>query len=206
MSQLAVTVIGPDRPGIIADVTEALAGTGVNLEDSTMTLLRGHFAMMIVCAGPYDEVEAALEPLRGELVITVRTMGPEHEHAPIGAPYMLSVHGADRPGIVAAVTRMIASAGGTITDLATRLSGDGSSRAAVNALTRRRSGPTRGALAEQRLGIGDERVHDVGGGRDRARQRGALAGGEAHLIEVAGGLGRRDHARELRHGIRDAAE
>ena len=75
MSQLAVTVIGPDRPGIIADVTGALVGTGVNLEDSTMTLLRGHFAMMIVCAGPYDEVEAALEPLRGELVITVRTMG-----------------------------------------------------------------------------------------------------------------------------------
>jgi len=101
MSQLAVTVIGPDRPGIIADVTEALAGTGVNLEDSTMTLLRGHFAMVIVCSGPYDEVKSA-----------------------VGAPYMLSVHGADRPGIVAAVTRMIASAGGTITDLATRLSGE----------------------------------------------------------------------------------
>ena len=49
MSLLAVTVIGPDRPGIIADVTEGLADTGVNLEDSTMTLLRGHFAMMIVC-------------------------------------------------------------------------------------------------------------------------------------------------------------
>ena len=83
MSQLAVTVIGPDRPGIIADVTEALVGTGVNLEDSTMTLLRGHFAMMIVCAGSFDVVESALEPLRGELVITVRTMGPEHRHAPL---------------------------------------------------------------------------------------------------------------------------
>lgn len=121
--QLAVTVIGPDRPGIIADVTEALAGTGVNLEDSTMTLLRGHFAMMIVCSGPFEEVEDALEPLRGELVITVRQMGPEQAHAPIGPQYILSVHGADRPGIVAAVTRMIATAGGTITDLTTRLSG-----------------------------------------------------------------------------------
>ncbi|GAA1580671.1 amino acid-binding protein [Kribbella hippodromi] len=123
MSQLAVTVIGPDRPGIIADVTEALVGTGVNLEDSTMTLLRGHFAMMIVCAGPYAEVQAALEPLQGELVITVREMAPEHERSAIGAPYLLSVHGADRPGIVAAVTRMIAAAGGTVTDLSTRLSG-----------------------------------------------------------------------------------
>jgi glycine cleavage system transcriptional repressor len=123
MSQLAVTVIGPDRPGIIADVTEALAQTGVNLEDSTMTLLRGHFAMMIVCTGPLAEVREALEPLRGELVITVREMRPEQVHAPIGAPYLLSVHGADRPGIVSAVTRMIASVGGTITDQTTRLSG-----------------------------------------------------------------------------------
>ncbi|MEV8375318.1 ACT domain-containing protein [Kribbella sp. NPDC056861] len=123
MSQLAVTVIGPDRPGIIADVTEALAQTGVNLEDSTMTLLRGHFAMMIVCSGSFPEVREALEPLRGELVITVREMGPEQAHAPIGAPFLLSVHGADRPGIVAAVTRMIASVGGTITDQTTRLSG-----------------------------------------------------------------------------------
>lgn len=124
MSQLAVTVIGPDRPGIIADVTEALAGTGVNLEDSTMTLLRGHFAMMIVCSGSLDEVRTAVEPLRGDLVITVRAMGPEHEHAAIGPSYLLSVHGADRPGIVAAVTRMVAAVGGTITDLATRLSGE----------------------------------------------------------------------------------
>ncbi|ONI71745.1 amino acid-binding protein [Kribbella sp. ALI-6-A] len=124
MSQLAVTVIGPDRPGIIADVTEALAQVGVNLEDSTMTLLRGHFAMMIVCTGPFGPVKEALEPLRGELVITVREMGPETAHAPLGAPYILSVHGADRPGIVSAVTRMIATAGGTVTDLTTRLSGE----------------------------------------------------------------------------------
>jgi glycine cleavage system transcriptional repressor len=123
MSQLAVTVIGPDRPGIIADVTEALAQTGVNLEDSTMTLLRGHFAMMIVCSGPLDEVREVLEPLRGELVITVRQVGPEQAHAPIGPPYILSVHGADRPGIVSAVTRMVASVGGTVTDLTTRLVG-----------------------------------------------------------------------------------
>jgi glycine cleavage system transcriptional repressor len=123
MSQLAVTVIGPDRPGIIADVTGALAGVGVNLEDSTMTLLRGHFAMMLVCTGPADGVQEALEPLGGELVITVREVGPEQAHAPVGAPYILSVHGADRPGIVSAITRIVAAAGGTVTDLSTRLSG-----------------------------------------------------------------------------------
>jgi glycine cleavage system transcriptional repressor len=123
MNQLAVTVIGPDRPGIIADVTGALAGVGVNLEDSTMTLLRGHFAMMLVCTGPADSVQEALEPLAGELVITVREIGPEQAHAPVGAPYILSVHGADRPGIVSAITRLVAAVGGTVTDLSTRLTG-----------------------------------------------------------------------------------
>jgi glycine cleavage system transcriptional repressor len=123
MSQLAVTVIGPDRPGIIADVTGAMAGVGVNLEDSTMTLLRGHFAMMLVCTGPADGVQEALEPLSGELVITVREVAPEQAHAPVGAPYILSVHGADRPGIVSAITRVVAAVGGNVTDLSTRLSG-----------------------------------------------------------------------------------
>jgi glycine cleavage system transcriptional repressor len=124
VTHLAVTVIGPDRPGIIADVTRALAGAGVNLEDSTMTLLRGHFAMMLVCAGPdLAEVERAVAPLSGELVVTVREVGPESTHAPLGPSYLLSVHGADRPGIVSAITRVVAAAGGNITDLSTRLSG-----------------------------------------------------------------------------------
>ena len=43
----AITVLGHDRPGIIAESTERLAVLGLNLEDCTMTLLRGHFAMII---------------------------------------------------------------------------------------------------------------------------------------------------------------
>ena len=53
----AVTVVGRDRPGIIAETTNRLAGLGLNLEDSTMTLLRGHFAMMLVCAGDAEEAD-----------------------------------------------------------------------------------------------------------------------------------------------------
>ena len=49
MPELAITVIGPDRTGIVADVAEALAGVGANLTDSTMTRLRGHFAMTLIC-------------------------------------------------------------------------------------------------------------------------------------------------------------
>ena len=128
MSQLAVTVIGHDRPGIIAEATAALAALGGNLEDSTMTILRGHFAMVLLVstAASGGEVERALAPLEGDgsLLVTVREVPAEPEATGQGAPYLLSVHGGDRPGIVSAVTGVVAAAGGNITDLSTRLSGE----------------------------------------------------------------------------------
>ncbi|WP_249999723.1 ACT domain-containing protein [Actinoplanes sp. M2I2] len=123
MHELAITVIGPDRTGIVADVAEALAGVGANLTDSTMTRLRGHFTMTLVCTGPTaEEASAALTSLTG-LVTSVRSVEPEDEVKTGGEPYVVSVHGADRLGIVAAVTRVVAGAGGNITDLSTRLAG-----------------------------------------------------------------------------------
>ena len=126
MHELAITVIGPDRTGIVADVAEALSGLGANLTDSTMTRLRGHFAMTLICTGPTAEaVEKALAPLcaDGKLLATVRSVEQEEDSAANGEPYLVSVHGADRLGIVAAVTRVVAAAGGNITDLTTRLTG-----------------------------------------------------------------------------------
>jgi glycine cleavage system transcriptional repressor len=125
---LAVTVIGHDRPGIIADVAEILSGLGMNLTDSTMTRLRGHFAMTLICTGdpaPSD-VAASLNPLTadGTLDVSVRRVDPEPEPADTGLPYLLTVHGADRLGIVATVARAVAEFGGNVTDLTTRLAGD----------------------------------------------------------------------------------
>ncbi|GAB2582633.1 amino acid-binding protein [Paractinoplanes abujensis] len=123
MDELAITVIGPDRTSIVADVTEALAGVGANLTDSTMTRLRGHFTMTLICTGPSaSAAEEALAPLEG-VVTSVRSVSAESDKTDKGEPYVVSVHGADRLGIVAAVTRVVAAAGGNITDLSTRLSG-----------------------------------------------------------------------------------
>jgi glycine cleavage system transcriptional repressor len=123
MHEYAITVIGTDRPGIIADVSAALASLGLNLTDSTMTLLRGHFAMTLICSGDVepDDVEAALARLSGGLVVTVREVAPGDGAEPAGGHYLLRLHGADRLGIVAAVTAALAEAGGNITDLTTRL-------------------------------------------------------------------------------------
>jgi len=122
---VAVTVVGQDRPGIVADVTGALADLHGNLEDSTMTLLRGHFAMVLLVhtgAGT-AAIEAALHPLcvGGSLVINARVLGDPSLSEVGGPSYALRVHGADRPGIVATVTAVVARHGANIVDLGTRL-------------------------------------------------------------------------------------
>jgi glycine cleavage system transcriptional repressor len=123
MPSLAVTVIGRDRPGIIAEVTGVLASLGGNLEDSSMTLLRGHFTWTLIV-----DIDSSAEALAARLahldadglVVSVLPVGPE-EVAGGEAGYVLSVHGADHPGIVAGVTSTLAAHGGNITDLSTRL-------------------------------------------------------------------------------------
>ena len=121
---LAVTVLGHDRPGIIAEVTGALAALGGNLEDSSMTLLRGHFAWTLVVSveASVEDVTARLQHLTSEgLVVSVLPVPDADGAAVAGTPYLLSVHGADRPGIVSGLTGVVAEAGGNITDLTTRL-------------------------------------------------------------------------------------
>ncbi len=127
MTSLAITVVGHDRPGIIAASAEALATCGMNLEDSSMTLLRGHFAMTLVCAGaaPAAEVRAALAPLADSgLDVAVREVVPDPDVPAATATHLVTVYGADRLGIVARLVGVVAEAGANVTDLTTRLSGD----------------------------------------------------------------------------------
>lgn len=128
MSSHAVTVLGHDRPGIIAETTRLLGGLGLNLEDSSMTRLRGHFAMTLICDGDAsgEEIAAALTPIGadGRLTVTVLEVPADDDLPPAGAPYVLTVHGGDRPGIVSAIVGEVAAVDGNITDLTTRLAGD----------------------------------------------------------------------------------
>jgi glycine cleavage system transcriptional repressor len=128
VTQHAITVLGHDRPGIIAETTGALAGLGLNLEDSTMTLLRGHFAMMLISEGSATtgEIEAALAGLGadGTLTVSVREVPAEQPAGSAGTSFVLTVHGGDRPGIVSAIVAEVARVGGNVTDLTTRLAGD----------------------------------------------------------------------------------
>jgi glycine cleavage system transcriptional repressor len=130
VSHYAVSAVGADRPGIVAAVTGVFLDNGCNLEDTSMTILRGHFAMMLVVAAPDGLTQAALESaLAGpasdfELVVAVRSIDDTVPTSPEGAAWTVSVYGADRPGIVNRVASLLADEGVNIVDLTTRVIGD----------------------------------------------------------------------------------
>jgi glycine cleavage system transcriptional repressor len=123
--ELAVTAIGADRPGIVATVTRVLQERGGNLEDSAMTILGGHFAIVLLVLTDDDPeaLQGALADATAELGLTVSVSrtDPGVGHAP--ATHLLSVYGTDRPGIVAGVTGALAACGANVTDLETQVIG-----------------------------------------------------------------------------------
>lgn len=128
MPQAVISAIGPDRPGIVANVTRILLEHGCNIADSHMGLLNGRFSMMLVVEVPgnlraqrfADDLEKAARGL-GLDAIHAEYVGEAVEAAP--ATHVVTVYGADHPGIVASVTHALAECGASVTDLQTRLAG-----------------------------------------------------------------------------------
>ena len=126
--QVAVTAVGTDRPGIAAAVTKILFEHGGNIEDSRMAILGGHFSMMLIVGLPDGAdpkaVEQALQGPAKDLDLLVSVRPVAHgaaEPSQAVEEYVVSVYGADKPGIVYKVSETLAGHGVNITDLATRV-------------------------------------------------------------------------------------
>lgn len=130
MSKFAVAVVGRDRPGIAAAVARALYESKANIEDSRMSILGGHFAMMLVVSiedgAGADQLNAELEAVRGEMGLEhalAQEIADAGEGARPAPTHVLTVYGADHPGIVASVCDALAARAVNIDDLATRVVG-----------------------------------------------------------------------------------
>ncbi len=126
---MAVSVVGVDRPGIVAAVTKVLYDHGCNLEDATSTILRGHFSMtLIVRTSPTatsDQLQKDLEAVGTDLELLLSARLVDETSSAIAPPtHMVSVYGADRPGIVYRVASALGDLGANITDLTSRIIGE----------------------------------------------------------------------------------
>ena len=124
-----MTAIGRDRPGIVAAVTGALLDLDGNVEDSQMSILGGHFAVMLLVEVPEGTDRESVAERLGQVAreheleaISVAAVSEGHAR-PAPPSHVLSVYGADRRGIVHAVSSALAEAGVNITDLETKLTG-----------------------------------------------------------------------------------
>ncbi|MEA2349696.1 MAG: glycine cleavage system transcriptional repressor [Thermoleophilaceae bacterium] len=154
MRHFALSAVGRDRPGIVAAVTEVLLSHALNIEDSQATILRGHFTMMLVVAASadadVDALRSGLDAVRDRLELEALTLSELAEVDPASEPaasHMVTVYGADHPGIVHAATAALAERGVDVTDLTTKLA-DEDGGAALYALMMEVALPAGGDEAE----------------------------------------------------------
>jgi glycine cleavage system transcriptional repressor len=124
-----LSAIGKDRPGIAADVSEVIYEYGGNIEDSSMSLLRNHFALLVLFSTERADVNQKLSPnlkrLEWEKGLTVFYSPITFKEALPGAkegirPFRITTSGVDHAGIVCRVCRLLAGRGVNIIDMKTR--------------------------------------------------------------------------------------
>ncbi len=129
---VVLTGVGHDRVGIVAELAEILFEMGCNLLDSSMTLLRGEFAIILMIRLPdnqsLDDLKKKIIEVESRLGLTIHVRELSDEEAneceDQGDPYIISVYGADKPGIVSGITKDLATLGANITDVETKHTGE----------------------------------------------------------------------------------
>lgn len=125
MSQLVITAVGPDRPGLVGEFSGHLFAAGANIADSRMVNLRGQFALILLAEG----TDEALARIRRELpeaaartgmVVTFAPEGGENRR-PESLPFRLKTYSMDQPGIVHRVSSLLQKHRINIEELETRL-------------------------------------------------------------------------------------
>ena len=121
-----VTVVGRDRPGIVAALSQALYQHGCNLGEASMIRLGGNFTIMIMaqCDVAAEALQQSLAPVAAQWDLRIHVDGIDAQlHAHVEPDVQISLYGADRAGIVADVTRELADAGLAILDLTSDVAG-----------------------------------------------------------------------------------
>jgi glycine cleavage system transcriptional repressor len=125
-----LTLVGKDRPGIVARITTALFEAGCNLGETSMLRLGNNFTVMMMVDSGQGEagLRELLEPVVADLhlVLHIDAIEAGLHQRPVPNVCIL-VHGADRAGIVSQVTARAAQAGLNIVDLESDVAGSDAS-------------------------------------------------------------------------------
>jgi glycine cleavage system regulatory protein len=121
MIDLVLTLIGPDRPGIVDSVAEVVAAHGGNWLDSRMAHLAGKFAG-VLCVEVAEDQVAALEAALGSLEASgLKVIVERGEPVETTARRAMEIEllGVDRPGLLHEVSALLVALGINVEELAT---------------------------------------------------------------------------------------
>jgi glycine cleavage system transcriptional repressor len=123
--KVVITILGKDRPGIIARVTRVLFEEGCNVENVSQTILQSEFSGIFIVSIPdglaidalYSRLIDQTEDL--DLHVYIKRLKPSGSDADVtgGDPFVITTQGPDRKGLVAAITAIIAAHGVNVTNL-----------------------------------------------------------------------------------------
>jgi phosphoserine phosphatase len=112
-----LSVIGEDRVGIVSEVTQFLFKKGLNIIDIEQSVIHSQFTMVLLIQPlrPHfyvGTIKTGLNQLANKLEMKI-TITPLHEFkglrlAETKKPYVLTILGGDRPGVVAAFSAFLA--------------------------------------------------------------------------------------------------
>jgi glycine cleavage system transcriptional repressor len=116
MKKVIISVLGNDRPGIIAAVSRLLYENDSNIENVSQTSLQSEFAGIFIATMPAQmplpelaaKLAGALDPMG--LQVHVKPVEPRHEatNGTVGESFVISTRGPDQKGLVARITEIIA--------------------------------------------------------------------------------------------------
>jgi len=113
MNYLIITLIGPDRPGLVESVAQTVATHHGNWTESRMAHLAGQFAGILQVSVPTEHMDALVRALHNlesdslKLIVEESDAG-KFDNQP-AQQTQLHVSGSDRTGIVSEITRVLAS-------------------------------------------------------------------------------------------------
>lgn len=122
---LVLSALGPDRPGLVAEVTEYVSEHGGNIEDSRMAVLGAEFGIFVLVSGPETAIDgieagvAALSRTTGLGIVMRRTKSPDQHRRAAVIPCVVTTEALDHEGIVRSVAKALHAVGVNIVSLET---------------------------------------------------------------------------------------
>ncbi len=125
MKKIVISVLGQDRPGIIAAISMVLYQAGCNIENVSQTILQSEFSGIFIASIPADQsaqdlclqLEKALTPLKQHVYVKylehIKGDYPFDE----SEPFIIVTKGPDKKGLVAGISEVIARYGANVTNL-----------------------------------------------------------------------------------------